>query len=176
MKFHETILNGAYVIEPEPIEDHRGFFARAWCQREFADHGLSSEMVQCNISSNRHRGTLRGMHYQTPPHQEAKLVRCTSGAIYDVIIDLRPESHTFMQHLGVTLTAENRQMLYVPEGFAHGFITLEDSVEVFYQVSAFYAPGYERGLRYDDPTFEIQWPEKVEVISEKDATWPDYHP
>ena len=174
MIFLETALQGAFIIEPERVEDERGFFARTWCQREFAERGLSSRLVQCNISFNKGRGTLRGMHYQVAPSQEGKLVRCTKGAVYDVIIDLRPDSPTYKQWEGVKLTAESRRVLYVPENFAHGYQTLLDETEVFYQVTEYYSPDCERGVRYDDPAFNIKWPMKVEVISEKDGSWPNY--
>ena len=143
-------LKGAFIIEPERLEDNRGFFARAWCKKEFETHGLNSRLVQCNISFNKSSGTLRGMHYQVAPYEEAKLVRCTMGAIYDVIIDLRPDSATYMDWIGVELTADNRKMLYVPENFAHGYQTLNDNTEVFYQVSQFYSPEFETGVRWDD--------------------------
>lgn len=175
MLFTSTKIPGAYLIEVEKREDHRGFFARAWCEREFAEHGLNSRWAQANIAYNRHRGTLRGMHYQVAPHEEVKLVRCTRGAIHDVIIDLRPASPTNMQWLGVDLRAENYSMLYVPEGCAHGYLTLEDHTDVAYQVSHPYAPHAERGLRYDDPAFKIRWPIDVPVISQKDRNWPDFH-
>lgn len=176
MNFMETKLSGSYVIEPERLEDGRGFFARAWCKREFEERGLDANPVQCNISFNRKRGTLRGMHLQLPPYEETKLVRCTRGSIYDVIIDLRPDSGTYLKWVGVELSAENGKMLYVPGGFAHGYLTLEDSTEVFYQVSQFYAPGAEAGVKWDDPVFGIEWPEPGAVISEKDRSWPDYRP
>lgn len=174
MIFRETKLPGAYVIDLEPHRDERGFFARAWCQREFEAHGLTPRLVQCNISFNTRRGTLRGMHYQAPPHEEAKLVRCTRGRLYDVIIDLRPDSPAFKQHIGITLSAENRTMLYVPEGFAHGFLTLDDATEVFYQMSAFYAPEAARGVRWDDPAFGIEWPAPVEHIKDRDQAYADF--
>lgn len=174
MIFGETKLKGAYIIEPERLEDARGFFARTWCQHEFESHGLSQRLVQCSVSFNNKRGTLRGMHYQAAPYEEVKLVRCTMGAIYDVIIDLRPVSPTFKQHVAVTLTAENRTMLYIPEGFAHGFQTLEDDTEVFYQMSEFYAPAYARGVRWNDPAFSIQWPEDRRIILERDQNYPDF--
>jgi dTDP-4-dehydrorhamnose 3,5-epimerase len=174
MIFQETGLKGAFVIEPEPREDERGFFARTWCQREFAAEGLPSQWVQCNISFNRQRGTLRGMHYQIAPKEEEKLVRCTMGAIYDVIIDLRPESPTFRQWLAVELTADNRRMLFIPKGFAHGFQTLVDDTEVFYQMSEFYAPEYARGVRWDDPAFMVSWPAEKRIISERDRGFPDF--
>lgn len=171
MKFVETNLKDAYVIELELMQDARGFFARTFCGREFEKHGLKPTVAQANVSFNHKKGTLRGMHYQVRPAAETKLVRCTSGAIYDVIIDLRPESPSYLQHFGVELTAENRRALYVPELFAHGYITLSDGAEVVYQVGEFYSPGYERGIRYDDPKFAIKWPVPVEVISDKDAKW-----
>ena len=175
MIFSRTSLEGAYVIEIEPREDERGFFARAWCLREFAEHGLSSELVQASIAWSRRKGTLRGLHFQHPPHAETKVVRCTRGAIYDVIVDLRPSSPTHRQWLGVELTAENRRMLYVPEGFAHGYQTLADDTEIFYQVSAFYAPEAEGGVRWDDPSFGIEWPDSESpLLSDKDRAWPDY--
>ena len=172
MIFRETTLKGAFVIEMEKFEDKRGFFARAWCQREVEANGLISRVTQTNISFNKKRGTLRGMHYQVAPYEQVKLVRCTAGAIYDVIIDLRPDSPTFRKWTGVELTAENYTMLYVPENVAHGFQTLEDNTEVTYQVSQFYSPESERGVRYDDPVFQVAWPLPVEVISEKDIAWP----
>jgi len=174
MIFHETPLEGAVVIEPEQHQDDRGFFARTWCRREFEAHGLNPNLAQCGISFNKHRGTLRGMHYQASPHEEAKLVRCTQGRIYDVMVDLRPDSATFKQHLGVELAAQHRKMLYVPEGFAHGYLTLEDNTEVFYQISAFYVPEAARGVRWNDPTFGIVWPEPVRVIKERDQQYPDF--
>ena len=176
MIFRETELNGAFLIEPERLEDNRGFFARAWCRKEFMAHGLTGALVQSNISFNKRTGTLRGMHFQTAPYEEAKLVRCTMGAVYDVIIDLRPDSSTFLRWIAAELTAENRKMLYIPENFAHGYQTLADNTEVFYQVSQFYSPGSEQGLRYNDPTFGIKWPMDVQVISHKDRSWPDYRP
>ena len=174
MKFTETKLKGAFVIELEPIEDDRGFFARSWCQKEFAEHGLNPNLVQCNISFNRQRGTLRGMHYQAKPNEEAKLVRCTKGAIYDVIIDIRPESPTFKQWVAVELTAENRKMLYIPEGMAHGFQTLVDDTEVFYQMSEFYHPESARGIRWDDPMFRIDWVFDNSIISPKDRNYNEF--
>lgn len=174
MIFTETPLAGAYVIDIQRLEDERGFFARTWCQREYAAHGLNPRLAQCSISFNKVKGTLRGMHYQLPPHAEAKVVRCTRGAIFDAIIDLRPESPTYKQHFGLALTPESRTMLYVPEGFAHGLLTLEDNTEVLYQITEFYAPDYARGFRWDDPAFAIQWPAPVQVISERDAGYPDF--
>lgn len=174
MKFTQTKLQDAYIIDIEPISDERGFFARGWCQREFEKHGLTSRISQANISYNKIKGTLRGLHYQAAPNEEAKLVRCTCGSIFDVMVDLRKESPTYGQWVGAELTAENRRMLLIPEGFAHGFQTLQDNTEVFYQVSEFYTPGAERGARYNDPAFGIEWPMSVSSISDKDAAWPDY--
>lgn len=174
MIFRETRLKGAYLIEPEKREDERGFFARSWCMREFADHNLNPKMAQCNISFNRKKGTLRGMHYQAAPFAECKLVRCTQGTIYDVIIDLRPDSPTFKQHIGEVLSASNHKMLYVPEGFAHGFQALEDETEVFYQISESYAPESSRGVRWNDPVFGIQWPVSDPIMLERDRSYPDF--
>jgi dTDP-4-dehydrorhamnose 3,5-epimerase len=174
MIFKETNLNGAFIIEPEIIADERGFFARTWCAREFETHGLTPNLVQCNISFNKQKGTLRGMHYQVVPHEEAKVVRCTMGTIYDVIVDLRPNSATYKQWVSVEISFENRRMLYIPEGFAHGFLTMEDDTEVFYQMSEFYAPECARGVRWNDPAFNITWPFGVTVISEKDAQYPNF--
>ena len=175
MIFRETELAGAYVIEVERREDERGFFARAWCSREFEGHSLSGSIAQCNVSFNHLAGTLRGLHYQVPPKEEAKLIRCTRGAIHDVIVDLRPASPTFKGWIGVELTAENRRALYVPEGFAHGYQTLVDETETFYQVSEFFTLEAERGLRWNDPAFGIEWPPVVErILSEKDRSWPDF--
>ncbi|HZT22863.1 MAG TPA: dTDP-4-dehydrorhamnose 3,5-epimerase [Verrucomicrobiae bacterium] len=176
MKFTETPLPGAYVIELEKRGDDRGWFARFFCEREFARHQLNPRIVQANNSFSRHRGTLRGMHYQLPPRAEDKIVRCLRGALFDAIIDLRPESPTFLKHFTIELTAENRTMLYVPKGFAHGFITLEPDTEVFYLVTEFYAPDYERGIRYNDPKFGIRWPLPPAVISDKDRNHPDFDP
>ncbi len=174
MIFIETRLKGAFIIEPELMEDERGFFARTWCREEFEAHGISARLVQCNISFNRKKGILRGMHYQVAPHEEAKLVRCTMGAIYDCIIDLRIDSPTFKQWEAVELTAGNRRMLYIPEGFAHGFQTLEDDTEVFYQMSEFHHPECARGIRWDDPAFGITWPEGEPVVSERDQQYSDF--
>lgn len=175
MVFIETKLKGAFIVELERIEDERGFFARSWCQKEFRAHGLNSNLMQCNISFNRKMGTLRGMHYQADPYQEVKLVRCTKGAIYDVIIDLRPSSTSFQQWLAVELTADNYQMLYIPQQFAHGFQTLTDNSEVFYQMSEFYYPTHARGIRWDDPTFNIEWPAVAErIVSSKDLQYPRF--
>lgn len=176
MIFTATMLAGAYIVEPERLEDSRGFFARTWCQREFDEHGLNPRLVQCSMSFNVKKGTLRGMHYQAAPFEEAKLVRCTMGAIYDVIIDLRPYSPTYAQHLGIVLSAENRKMLYVPEGCAHGFQTLEENTEVSYQMSEFYAPGYGGGVRWNDPAFGIEWPADERTIIDRDQSYPDFVP
>ena len=174
MLFRETKLPGAFVIELQKHEDERGFFARSWCQQEVEAHGLNPQMVQCNISFNKVKGTLRGMHYQVPPCAEAKLVRCTRGAIYDVIIDLRRESATYKQHVSEVLSSNNYKALFIPEGFAHGFQTLEDNSEVIYQMSAFYSPEHQRGLRYNDPAFRINWPIDATVISDRDRNYEDF--
>lgn len=172
MIFNQTELKDAFIIELEEKRDHRGFFARTFCAQEFEAQGLKPVVAQCNLSFNYKKGTLRGMHYQIPPASETKLIRCIRGAIYDVIIDMRPESPTFLQHIGVELSADNHLALYVPEMFAHGYQALTDETEILYQVGEFYTPGYERGLRYDDPFFNIQWPLEVTEISEKDLNWP----
>jgi dTDP-4-dehydrorhamnose 3,5-epimerase len=172
MLFSETHLAGAYIIDIEPRKDDRGFFARSWCMDEFKKHNLNPNLVQCNISFSRLCGTLRGMHYQVPPYQETKLVRCNKGAVYDVIIDLRPNSESFKKWLTVELSAENYRALFVPQGFAHGYQTLTDDTEVFYQVSEFYHPEAERGIRWDDPGFGIKWPIAVSAISDKDKAYP----
>jgi dTDP-4-dehydrorhamnose 3,5-epimerase len=198
MIFTETKLKGAYIIELEKLEDDRGFFARTFCRKEFEAHGLNPNIAQCNISYSSKRGTLRGMHYQASPYEEAKLVSCIGGSIYDVIIDLRPGSLTYCQWMAVELFAQdkvnseqsavsglqftahgsqltaNHRMLYIPEGFAHGFVTLVDDTEVVYQMSQFYMPGYARGVRWDDPAFGINWPAGVTVISERDRTYDDF--
>jgi dTDP-4-dehydrorhamnose 3,5-epimerase len=171
MHFTETNLKGAFVIEPEAHQDGRGLFARTFCAREFRDHNLADQFVQCNTSWNAHRGTVRGLHYQVSPSCEVKLVRCTAGSIWDVIVDLRPDSPTYLQHFGVELSARNRRALYIPEMFAHGFQTLEDGAEVFYQMGEFYAPKLAGGIRYDDPKLGIRWPLPVTSISEKDQQW-----
>jgi dTDP-4-dehydrorhamnose 3,5-epimerase len=175
MIFSETALPGAYVIDLERIEDERGFFARAWCERELTEHGLETRIAQSNVSFNKHKGTLRGMHFQRPPHQETKLIRCIRGGLFDVIIDLRPDSTGYKRWMGVELTADNRRMLYVPRGFAHGFQTLEDDTEIFYMVSEFYTPEAEGGVRWDDPAFTVEWPLGPPTeISQKDQQWPDF--
>lgn len=176
MIYTETPLQGAYVIELEKREDERGFFARVFCEEEFRSHGLTDRFVQVNNSLARTKGTLRGMHYQLAPHAEVKVVRCIRGALYDVILDVRESSPTFGEYFGIELSAENRTMLYVPNGFAHGFITLEEDTEAFYLADAAYAPDFERGVRWNDPRFAIEWPQKPTVISEKDQNHPDWDP
>jgi dTDP-4-dehydrorhamnose 3,5-epimerase len=177
MIFTETKLFGAFIIGLEKRTDERGFFARAWCRDEFEAHGLQTTWVQANIGFSKKRGTLRGLHYQVAPYQEVKLMRCIRGAIYDVIIDLRPESLTYKQWLGVELTADNRRMLYIPAGFAHGYQALLDDSEAFYQVSQSYTPGAERGVRWNDSAFGITWPIKENaILSDKDKSWPNYAP
>jgi dTDP-4-dehydrorhamnose 3,5-epimerase len=176
VKIVSTVIPGAVVIEPERLTDERGFFARTWCGHEFAEHGLKSSLAQCSISFNKRAGTLRGLHYQTPPHEEAKLVRCTMGAIYDVIVDLRPDSPAYLTHVAVELTQENRKALYVPEGCAHGFQTLADNTEVFYQISEYFSSEHSTGYRWNDPAFDIGWPLEVSVISERDGGYPDFVP
>ena len=171
MKFNETKLQGAFIVALEPRRDHRGFFSRTFCAREFAEHNLKPAVAQCNLSYNYSQGTLRGMHYQLPPATETKFIRCTKGAIYDVIIDMRPDSDTYLQHIAVELSAENHLALYVPEMFAHGYQALTDDTEIIYQVSEFYTPNQERGLRYDDPVLGIEWPLPISEISDKDANW-----
>jgi dTDP-4-dehydrorhamnose 3,5-epimerase len=174
MIFKETRVAGVVEVHLDPLSDERGFFARTWCEKEFASHGLNPRLAQCNVSFNARKGTLRGIHYQDEPYREAKLVRCTQGAIYDVAVDLRPQSTTFRHWIAVVLSAENRHMLYIPEGCGHGLLTLTDNTEVFYQMSEFYHPESARGVRFDDPAFEIVWPEKIEVISERDRTCPNF--
>jgi dTDP-4-dehydrorhamnose 3,5-epimerase len=174
MIFTETKLKGAFILEPEKLKDDRGFFARSWCQREFESYGLNSRLVQCSISFSEQKGTLRGMHYQLAPYEEAKLVRCTNGSIYDAIIDLQPESPTFKQYVGLVLTALNYKMLYVPEGFAHGFLTLQDKTEVFYQMSEFYSAEHSRGVRWNDPAFGIAWPLVPSTMSDRDRSYRDF--
>jgi len=174
MIFTETKLKGSYIIELEKIEDDRGFFSRSFCEREFDEKSINSKYVQGNISFNNRSGTLRGMHYQSKPYEEVKLVSCTKGKIYDVIVDLRPESETFRQWISVELTDENRKIIYIPKSFAHGFITLVDNAEVMYRMSEFFVEGYGNGVRWDDPAFAIQWPLKIEVISDRDRNYPDF--
>ena len=176
MIFNKTPLPGAYIIDLEKKGDDRGFFARVFCKQEFKQHELETEFVQINNSLSAKKGTLRGMHYQLDPHAEVKVVRCIKGRLWDVILDIRPNSPTFGQWFGAELSAENRRMMYVPKGFAHGFITLEDDSEAIYLVSAYYAPEFERGIRWNDPKFNIQWPIEPQVISDKDRNHPDFDP
>jgi dTDP-4-dehydrorhamnose 3,5-epimerase len=172
MIFTETALAGAYLVELERLEDDRGFFARSFCAEEFLAKGLTPTLSQCSVSFNSRRATLRGLHFQAAPHAETKLVRCTSGAIHDVIVDLRPDSPSHRRWLGVDLTADNRRALYVPAGFAHGFITLEDCSEVLYMMSVAHAPGFARGVRWNDPALAIRWPLEPEHMAERDAGYP----
>jgi dTDP-4-dehydrorhamnose 3,5-epimerase len=174
MIFTETPLNGAFFIHPERIEDARGFFARSWCEREFQAHGIHVAWVQCNISFNTAIGTLRGMHFQAAPYEEAKLIRCTMGAIYDVLVDLRRDSTTYRQWVAAELNAQNRAMVFAPAGVAHGFLSLTASSEVFYMMSERYVPGCSRGVRWNDPALAIAWPSEVRVISRQDMSWPDW--
>ncbi len=172
MQFTPTALEGAMIVDLQRLEDERGFFARSFCRREFEQLGMNSDVVQANVSFNVNKGTLRGMHYQVAPAPETKLVRCTRGSIVDVIVDMRESSPTYRQHIAVELTAENHRALFVPANFAHGFQTLEDNSEVMYLVSGFYTPECERGLRFNDPALNIQWPVPVEHMSDKDTQWP----
>ena len=174
MIFTETPLPGAFVLDPERLADERGFFARIYDPRELAGRGLNPNVEQSSLSFNPKKGTLRGMHFQKPPFAEAKLVRCTRGAVHDVIIDLRRESTTHLRHFGALLDAENRRLLYVPEGFAHGYLTLTDDAEVTYQISARYSPEHASGVRWNDPAFGIRWPGEVVLINERDRSYPDY--
>ncbi len=174
MIFTETQLRGAFIIDIEKKEDQRGFFARTFCEREFAEKGLESRFVQSSISHNTRKGTLRGMHYQAAPYEEVKVVRCTAGALYDVIVDLRPNSPTFKKHFGVELTAQNCRMLYIPKQFAHGFQTLQDHTEILYQMTQFYSPESARGVRWNDSAFGINWPPDERIINERDQTYPDF--
>ncbi len=175
MRFLPTELPGVYIIEPQPCHDERGFFARTWCRDEFAAHGLNTEWVQCNVSFNRKAGTLRGLHWQEAPHQEVKLVRCTAGAVYDVVLDLRPQSPTFRRWLAVELTADNHRAVYIPEGCAHGFQTLVDDTEVHYHMGTRYHPEAARGVRWDDPAFGIVWPPcESRTIAPRDRSFPDF--
>jgi dTDP-4-dehydrorhamnose 3,5-epimerase len=176
MRFEETSVSGVFLVDLERRDDDRGFFARAFCSREFADYGLNPRVAQANISSTATKGALRGMHYQVPPAGEAKLVRCIRGAIWDVVIDMREGSPTYLQHVAVELSADNHRAIYIPEMLAHGNQALTDNVELFYLVSEFYAPGCERGVRYDDPAVGIRWPLPITVISQKDASWPLLEP
>ena len=174
MNIRATSIEGVHVVEPRLHEDDRGFFARTWDSDEFAEHGLAARVVQTSVSFNHRRGTLRGMHYQEEPHSETKLVRCTAGAVFDVAVDLRPRSPTFREWVGVELSADNRLALYVPEGCAHGFLTLADGSEVAYQMSAPHVAEAARGVRYDDPAFGIEWPGEILVVNERDRTYPDF--
>lgn len=174
MKFVPTEIIGAYIIQPERMVDERGFFARIWCEKEFGSHGLSTQIIQTNVSVSHEKGTLRGLHFQRAPFEEAKIVRCPRGAIFDVAVDLRPQSPSFKKWVGVELSEENGNMLYVPEGCAQGLLTLADDTEIYYHTSESYAPEAACGVRYNDPTFSIQWPDSVRVISEQDKNWPEY--
>ena len=176
MIFTEADVAGAYIIDVEPLSDERGLFARTWCRRELEEHGLDIDVAQCSTSFNATTGTLRGLHLQAEPFAETKTVRCTSGAIHDVIVDLRPESPTYLVHAAVRLTSENRRMLYIPKGVAHGFLTLVDRTEVAYQMSEFYSAEHARGVRWDDPAFRIEWPGGARIINERDRTYPDFVP
>jgi dTDP-4-dehydrorhamnose 3,5-epimerase len=173
LNFVATSIPGVYVLEPQRHQDDRGFFARTWCPRELSEHGLDPGLAQCSVSFNRSRGTLRGMHYQAPPFAEAKIVRCTRGRLFDVAVDLRPGSNTFRRWIGAELTPENGRGLYIPEGFAHGFLTLADATEVAYYISVEYSPGHARGVRFDDPLLSIEWPAPIEVIAPRDREYPD---
>jgi dTDP-4-dehydrorhamnose 3,5-epimerase len=174
MTFTETPITGAWLVDADPRGDDRGFFARVWCRREFAEKGLDAPFVQCNLASSRRQGTLRGLHYQADPHGEAKLVRCIRGSVFDVIVDLRPESASYLRWFGVELSDQNRRSIYVPAGCAHGYQALTDGCEVLYPVSAFYAPEAERGIRWNDPSFHIEWPLEPAHMSIKDRNWPDF--
>jgi dTDP-4-dehydrorhamnose 3,5-epimerase len=174
MNFIETPLEKVFVLELNRFEDERGFFARSWCREEFESRGLNPNLAQCSISFNRKKGTLRGMHYQIKPYEEAKLVRCTMGAIYDVVIDLRPGSPTIKKWFAVELSAKNHKTLYIPEGLAHGFVTLEDNSEVFYQISELYHPECSKGVRWDDPAFAIKWPTTPKIIAARDSGYEDF--
>jgi dTDP-4-dehydrorhamnose 3,5-epimerase len=174
--FKAAPLAGAFIVEMEKLEDERGFFARSWCRDEFRTHGLNPQLAQCSVSFNEKKGTLRGMHYQARPHEEAKLIRCTRGSIHDVIIDIRPASVTFRRHLAIVMNPSDGRMLYVPEGFAHGFLTLEDDTEIFYQMSVAYHPESSRGFRWNDPVFGIEWLADVLVISDRDRDCRDFDP
>jgi len=176
MTFTETRISGVYLVGLEKMEDERGYFSRSWCRREFAEHGLDPDLVQCNVSFNKKKGTLRGIHYQAAPHGESKLMRCTRGSLVDVAVDLRPGSATFLRWVAVELTPENGTMLFIPKGCGHGFQTLADDTEIFYQMSQYYVPGAASGVRWNDPLFGIQWPEAVRTISSRDREYPDAHP
>jgi len=174
MQFHELDVPGAFIVDLEPVLDERGFFARTWCEREFTEHGLEPRLAQCSLSYNRSQGTLRGLHIQLPPSAETKLVCCIRGAIYDVLLDLRGDSATFGRWTAVTISAENRRAVYVPRGCAHGFQTLADHTEVYYQISELYSPEHARGVRWNDPRFSVAWPRPITMISPKDASLPDF--
>ncbi len=176
MIFRQLELPGVFVLEPERKADSRGFFARTYCRQELEDHGLDPTVVQCNVSVNHKKGTVRGMHWQAAPYEEIKLVRCTNGAVYDVVLDLRPDSPTFLNHVGVELTRDNRNAIYIPAGCAHGFQTLEDETEVFYQMSELYYPDAARGVRWNDPSFDISWPLPISKIADKDLAFEDFDP
>ena len=176
MIFTEVDVAGAYIVDVEPHSDERGLFARTWCRRELQDFGLDVDVAQCSTSFNARTGTLRGLHLQAAPFEEIKIVRCTSGAIHDVIVDLRPESPTYLRHAAVQLTSENRRMLYIPKGVAHGFLTLLDRTEVAYQISEFFSPDHARGVRWDDPAFGIEWPLGERIMNARDRTYPDFVP
>jgi dTDP-4-dehydrorhamnose 3,5-epimerase len=175
MKFIETKLKGAYILEINKIEDDRGFFGRSWCRNELADHGIKSDIKQINTSRTLKKGTIRGMHYQIDPYQEQKFIRCTRGRIFDVMVDLRPDSPTFLQWVGNELTEDNYRIAFVPENFAHGFVSLTDDCEVYYPVTQFYTPGAERGIRWDDAALKIDWPVPVIHVSDKDRSHPDFN-
>ena len=172
MKFSETALRGAFIITAEPVNDERGFISRTWCREEFQQYGLCVSIEQCNVSFNKKHGTLRGLHYQVEPYQECKLIRCTRGAVYDVALDLRRGSPSFGRWAGVELAAGDHKSFYIPAGMAHGFLTLEDDTELFYQISQVYSEPHARGVRWDDPLFNIKWPREVMVVSERDRSWP----
>lgn len=174
MNFEPILIPGAYIVGLQRHADDRGFFARSWCQREFEEHGLTPRIAQANISHNRHRHTLRGLHFQAAPHEEDKLLRCTRGAAHFVVVDLRRESPAYRRHVAVELSADNYRMLYVPKGCANGFLTLADDTEILYMISQFYAPGFERGYRWNDPALGITWPAQPAVVAEKDQSWPDF--
>jgi len=174
MRFTPTPIKGAFIVDLEERRDDRGFFARVWCQQEFVAHGLNARFVQCNSSSSRERGTMRGLHYQTAPYGEAKLVGCIRGRVFDVIVDMRPDSPSYLKAFGAELTEQNRSMMYVPEGCAHGYLTLEDDSEVLYPVTEFYHPEAEAGLRWDDPVVSVAWPETPRIVSPKDQAWPSH--
>jgi dTDP-4-dehydrorhamnose 3,5-epimerase len=171
--FTETEIPGTFIVGLQRMEDERGSFARSWCRREFREHGLDDTLVQCNISFNKRKGTLRGMHYQADPHSEAKLMRCTRGALFDVVLDLRPSSPTFLRWYGCELTPDNGRMFFIPKGCAHGFLTLADETEIFYQMTEYYYPESARGVRWNDPLFRIEWPAPVTMISPRDSDYPD---